>query len=238
MALGTKYNILSCGGVFFANAVDCLAAIRQVVYEKKEATLDEVAAACRDNFKGHERLRAKLIAAPKHGNDDPRLDYIITLVEQLRDVPMKEICRDPRDGTKFGNTHITKAAAVLGGKATPATPDGRLAGTPLASSVAASAGAERSRPHRRAQLRLQTQRRQKLAERLPGEHPLPKLAVRQQVQPRQHPRDAQRLLRTTAGRRCRSTPSTPRCSARRRRTPASTATSSSASPASANSSST
>ena len=29
---------------------------------------------------------------------------------------------------------------------TPATPDGRLAGTPLASSVAASAGAERSGP--------------------------------------------------------------------------------------------
>ena len=34
MALGTRYNILSCGGIFFANAVDSLAAIRQVVFEK------------------------------------------------------------------------------------------------------------------------------------------------------------------------------------------------------------
>ncbi len=146
MALGTKYNILSCGGIFFANAVDCLAAIRAVVYERKEATLEEVAAACKANFKGYEPLRAKLLAAPKHGNDDPRVDDIVRLVERLRDEPMKEICRDPRDGTKFGNVHITKASAVLTGKVTPATPDGRLAGTPLASSVAASAGAERSGP--------------------------------------------------------------------------------------------
>lgn len=146
MALGTKYNILSCGGVFFANAVDCLGAIREVVYQQKAATLDEVAAACKANFVGHERLRAKLLAAPKHGNDDPRVEDLVPLVERLRDEPMKEICHDPRDGTKFGNVHITKAGAVLTGKVTPATPDGRLAWTPLASSVAASAGAERSGP--------------------------------------------------------------------------------------------
>ena len=35
LTAGTKYNILSCGGIFFANAVDSLAAIRQVVYEKR-----------------------------------------------------------------------------------------------------------------------------------------------------------------------------------------------------------
>jgi pyruvate-formate lyase len=146
MALGTKYNILSCGGVFFANAVDCLAAIREVVYEKKLATLQEVATACAADFKGHERLRAKLQAAPKHGNDDPRLDDLITLVQRMRDEPLKEICRDPRDGSKFGNTHITKAEAALQGRMTPATPDGRRAGTPLASSVAAAAGSECSGP--------------------------------------------------------------------------------------------
>jgi formate C-acetyltransferase len=146
MALGTKYNILSCSGVFFANAVDALAAIREVVYEKKTATLDEIARACRDNFTGHERLRARLLAAPKHGNDDPRMDYIIRLVERLRDEPMKEICRDPRDGTKFGNCHVVRSSAVRTGLKTPATPDGRLAGTPLATSVAASVGCERNGP--------------------------------------------------------------------------------------------
>ncbi|MFA6545293.1 MAG: pyruvate formate lyase family protein [Limisphaerales bacterium] len=143
---GTKYNILTCGGIAFANAVDSLAAIREVVYEKKSATLEEVAAACRANFKGHERLHAQLLAAPKHGNDDDRLDGIIRLVERLRDEPMREICRDPRDGSRFGNGHVVRSGAVTAGWRTPATPDGRLGGTPLASSVAASCGAELSGP--------------------------------------------------------------------------------------------
>jgi formate C-acetyltransferase len=146
MAEGTKYNILSCGGVFFANAVDAMAAIREVVYEKRAATLDDVARACAANFEGHERLRARLLAAPKHGNDDPRLNDIIDLIERLRDEPMKEICRDPRDGSPFGNSHVVRSSAVRTGLKTPATPDGRLAGTPLASSMAASVGCERNGP--------------------------------------------------------------------------------------------
>lgn len=146
MAEGTKYNILSCGGIAFANAVDCLAAISEVVYDNRQATLAEVAQACAANFQGHERLRAKLQAAPKHGNDDPRVEEIIALVERLRDVPMKEICRDPRDGSRLGNCHVVRSGAVKGGLTTPATPDGRLAGTPLASSMAASVGCERSGP--------------------------------------------------------------------------------------------
>jgi len=146
IARGTKYNILSCGGIALANAVDSMAAVREVVYEKKSAALEEVARACAANFQGHERLRARLLAAPKQGNDDPRLDDVIRLVERLRDEPVKEICRDPRDGRKFGNCHVVRSAAVKSGLSTPATPDGRLAGTPLASSVAASCGCERSGP--------------------------------------------------------------------------------------------
>ena len=143
---GTTYNLLSCGGVFFANMVDSLAAIREVVYEKEEATLTEVAEACRSNFEGYERLRQQLLNAPKHGNDDPRLDDLIERVQRMRDRPMKAICRDPRDGTPCGNSHVTRSAAVRVGSRWPATPDGRLAGTPLASSVAASCGVEERGP--------------------------------------------------------------------------------------------
>ncbi len=74
-----------------------------------------MAAACAATFQGHERLR---------------------------DEPMKEICRDPRDGTRFGNCHVVRSSAVRTGVVTPATSDGRLAGTPLASSVAASVGCD------------------------------------------------------------------------------------------------
>jgi formate C-acetyltransferase len=146
MIRGTRYNILSCGGIAMANAVDCLAAVREVVYEKRQATLGEVAQACAADFQGHERLRARLLAAPKHGNDDPRLDELIGLVERLRDEPMKAICRDPRDGRPFGNCHVVRSGAVTLGRVTPATPDGRRAGTPVASSMSASAGCERTGP--------------------------------------------------------------------------------------------
>jgi formate C-acetyltransferase len=105
-----------------------------------------VGAACEANFAGWETLRARLLAAPKHGNGDPRLADLVRLVERLRDEPVGEICRDPRDGTPFGNSHVVRSAAVKVGALTPATPDGRLAGAPLAGSVAASAGMERHGP--------------------------------------------------------------------------------------------
>lgn len=143
---GTRYNILSCGGAFFANMVDCLAAIREVVYERREASLAALNAACAADFVGHEALRARLLAAPKHGNDDPRLCELIRTVERLRDVPVSKICRDPRDGSRFGNSHVVRSSAVISGRNTGATADGRRAGTPLAGSVAASAGCERSGP--------------------------------------------------------------------------------------------
>lgn len=146
MIRGTRYNVLSCGGIALANAIDCLGAIREVVYQKRQATLEEVAKACAADFSGSERLRARLVAAPKHGNDDPRLDDVVRLVERLRDEPMKEICRDPRDGRPFGNCHVVRSAAVTMGRVTPATPDGRRAGTPLATSVASSVGCERTGP--------------------------------------------------------------------------------------------
>jgi len=93
-------------------------------------------------------LRAHLLAAPKQGNDDPRLDDVIRLVERIRDEPLKEFCRDPRDGTPMGNSHVVRSGAVNQGRVTPATPDGRLAGTPLASSVPPRRAANATGPRR------------------------------------------------------------------------------------------
>ena len=142
---GTRYNTLSCGGTAFANLVDCLAALREVVYKRQKATVAEVLTACSDNFIGHEALRAMLLAAPKHGNDDPRLQDVIRDVERMRDKAVDQHCRDPRGG-RFGNSHVVRSSAVLAGQHTGATPDGRLAGEPLASSIAAAHGVERSGP--------------------------------------------------------------------------------------------
>lgn len=146
MSEGTRYNHLSCGGIGFANAVDSLAAIREVVFERRRASLVELATACRSDFAGREPLRSALLAAPKHGTNDHRLDDIVALVERMRDEPMREICRDPRGGSRFGNCHVVRSAAVRSGRTTPATPDGRRAGEPLASSVGASVGTRSGGP--------------------------------------------------------------------------------------------
>jgi len=146
LTAGTTYNILSCGGVFFANMVDSLSAIREVVYRRRQATLAEVAEACAANFEGYGVLRQRLLRAPKHGNDIREVDDLVALVQRLRDEPVREICRDPRDGSPFGNSHVTRSSAVRVGAVWPATPDGRLAGAPLASSVAAACGTEAQGP--------------------------------------------------------------------------------------------
>ncbi len=59
-------------------AVNSLAAIRQVVFDRKSYSLREVVAACRADFAGAEGelLRRVLWNAPKWGNDDDRVDAI------------------------------------------------------------------------------------------------------------------------------------------------------------------
>src|SRR3990172_7030311 len=58
------------------DAADCLTAIKKVVFEDKTATMAELRDALKADFEGYEDLRAKLIAAPKYGNDDEYADSV------------------------------------------------------------------------------------------------------------------------------------------------------------------
>ncbi|RMD83333.1 MAG: hypothetical protein D6820_02460, partial [Lentisphaerae bacterium] len=146
MIEGTRYNIMSCGGTQFANAVDALAVIRQLVFQSQETTLSQLAEACAANWEGYAWLHAKVKQVPKHGNGDPSLYDIVKNLEQARAEAVRRHCRDLRDGTPYGNTHIVRSGAVRGGRASGATPDGRRAGEPFASSVAAANGCEKNGP--------------------------------------------------------------------------------------------
>lgn len=57
-------------------AADCLAAIKQVVFEEGFCTMGELMQAVDANFEGYEVLRAKLKRAPKFGNDIDFVDLI------------------------------------------------------------------------------------------------------------------------------------------------------------------
>lgn len=58
------------------NASDSLAAIREVVFEKKLTTLPALRDAANAEFEGQEWLRRQLWEAPKYGNDDDRADAL------------------------------------------------------------------------------------------------------------------------------------------------------------------
>ncbi|MHC4563595.1 MAG: pyruvate formate lyase family protein, partial [Planctomycetota bacterium] len=65
-------------------AADCLAAIKQVVFEQQTCTMAELQAALAADFEGHEGLRQRLLHASKFGNDDDVVDEIASdIVDRL-----------------------------------------------------------------------------------------------------------------------------------------------------------
>ena len=55
-------------------AADALAAVREVVFERKLCAMEELLQALQSNFEGREDLRLQLLHAPKFGNDIPAVD--------------------------------------------------------------------------------------------------------------------------------------------------------------------
>lgn len=80
---GCRYNdpayVISCGVVSVANS---LSAMKKLVFEEKALTMKELMEALRDNFQGREKLRRRLLDAPKYGNDD---DYVDLILAELYD---------------------------------------------------------------------------------------------------------------------------------------------------------
>lgn len=142
---GAKVNIgPTMQMVGFATMVDSVAAIKKVVYEDKEVTLSEVADACKKNFVGYEALRAKLLAAPKYGNDDDFADEIAAdLWEWFAHCTMR---------LKMYRGHYCDAAVQMVqsnvgyGAMTGATPNGRLAGMPISDTMSATQQADTNGP--------------------------------------------------------------------------------------------
>ena len=142
---GAKVNIgPTMQMVGFGTLVDSVAAIKKVVFEDHAATLAEVAEACMKNFVGYDALRAKLLAAPKYGNDDDFADDIAAdLWKWFADCTMV---------LKMYRGHYCDAAIQMVqsnvgyGAMTGATPNGRLAGQPISDTMSATQQADTNGP--------------------------------------------------------------------------------------------
>ncbi|MEZ0576758.1 glycyl radical protein [Halodesulfovibrio aestuarii] len=136
---GAIYNFTGPQGVGVANAGDSLAAIKKLVFEDKLITAKELQDALHSNFEGQEDLRLMLVnRAPKYGNDN---DFADAVAKEAAGIYCREVNRytNPRGG-KFQPGLYPASANVPLGSVVTATPDGRMAWTPLADGVSPISG--------------------------------------------------------------------------------------------------
>lgn len=136
---GARYNFTSPLLVGIANVADSLAVIKQLVYDKREISLDKLKEALDADFRGHELLRAKILhVPPKYGND---IDEVDDLARQVSIMFCDEFgkYRNTRGGTFRAGFWSVTANFNLGSN-TAATPDGRRSREPLSDSITPNAG--------------------------------------------------------------------------------------------------
>jgi pyruvate formate-lyase/glycerol dehydratase family glycyl radical enzyme len=128
---GARYNLSGIQAIQVANLADSLAVLKKLVFDDGVIEKKTMLNALRNNFSGEEPFRKRCINnVPKYGNDiswvdDIGAEWITYFAGQLR------LYRNYRGGSYHMGLY-TVSAHVPMGENVGATPDGRLAGTPLA----------------------------------------------------------------------------------------------------------
>jgi pyruvate-formate lyase len=131
-----KYNNFGCHGAGIANGADALAAVKTMVYDRKEISGEQLLTVLQKNFEGEEPLRHRLLSCPKMGNNESDADNIAchmmnTFSSYLNGKPNSR-GGIFRAGTGSAMEYIFSAQQV------GATADGRRAGEPYSSSYSPS----------------------------------------------------------------------------------------------------
>ncbi|WP_457559090.1 pyruvate formate lyase family protein [Candidatus Harpocratesius sp.] len=144
-----KYGFVTIEGVAFATTVDSLLSIKYWVYDQKKYTISEIKDALLHDFQGKKEYHIMQALmknkTPKYGNNDPESDDLAKKVMRF----WAEECwkyQTPtgyqfRPGMLSWNYWAGEDAAF-----TPATPDGRNAGTFLSNAICPSNGADKNGP--------------------------------------------------------------------------------------------
>ena len=133
---GAKYNNFGIHGTGIAVAVDALASVRELVFEKKLVTMAELVNLMDTDFAGRPEILAAARTAPKMGNADASVDELAKwLVETWADaLAGRKNDRGGiyRPGTGSAMYYIWHANEL------PASADGRLKGHPFSANYAPS----------------------------------------------------------------------------------------------------
>ncbi len=133
---GAKYNSTTLSMTGAATMIDSLYTVKVLVYEERILTMGRFLEILREDFRGEEPLRQRILRRlPKHGTDDAGLNaFSAAVLEDLSRVSGQKNARGGRYMPAFYPHDIFR----LLGERLGATPDGRLAGTPLSRGVSPS----------------------------------------------------------------------------------------------------
>jgi len=142
---GEYYNFSAPLGFGFATVADSLIAIKKIVFEEKKISLSKFVEILEDNYKNYEVLRQYIInKIPKFGNDCNNVDNYVVAVTNIFFNELEKYKNI--FGNKFVPGILSVTAQVGLGYKTAATPDGRLAKTPLSDGLSPMFGRDLSGP--------------------------------------------------------------------------------------------
>lgn len=137
---GARYRTFGMLAEGAAHAIDSLTAIRTVVFERGEASMAELCDAIDADYVGHESLRAKLLAAPKYGNDDERADAVGRMMIEAFTRTIARHAEAARTRVKFPCGVGTFSWYIGIGEGLGPSPDGRRAREPVSSNFSPALG--------------------------------------------------------------------------------------------------
>jgi formate C-acetyltransferase len=143
---GAELGFVTVEAVTYATAVDSLLAIKHLVFDRRECTMGELVEALRDNWKGHEALRAKALnKAPKYGRDDDEAD---ALAKAVMDLWCGEVWkhRTKSTGRRFRPGMLSWNYWAGDGYVMAASANGRERGQFLSNAICPSNGADINGP--------------------------------------------------------------------------------------------
>jgi pyruvate formate-lyase/glycerol dehydratase family glycyl radical enzyme len=142
---GATYNVGPVlTGIGVADAANSFAVIEGLVFKEGRFTLEDLCEALDHNWQGYEAMRSMALNCPKYGNDDDRVDHF---AREITDFYHREI-RSYRDwnGQAFNSAFMGISNYIPAGAAVGATPDGRLARTPLTEGCSPHTGTDVTSP--------------------------------------------------------------------------------------------
>jgi len=143
---GAELSFTTLEGVTFATTVDSLLAIKYLVYDRKECTIEEIVEALKDNWEGHDVLQAKAkFRAPKYGRDNDEADE---MARKVMDMWSDEAWKHKTRSTnrQFRPGMLSWNYWVGDGYIMAASADGRPKGQFLSNAICPSNGADINGP--------------------------------------------------------------------------------------------